>query len=339
MAVPSLRVVQQTTGLAPAVTLLWGAEWTLVLATDVTGEPMNSVAPFAHEALFYRDEDDFLAGTARFVADGVSNGEPVLVAVPEPSIALLRGQLGDQADQVHFINMTEAGRNPGRIIPGVLMAFSASAPQQRVRMVGEPMWPGRSELEYPACVQHEALINTAFEGRKGTLLCPYDAGALPGHVLADAKRTHPVVIDGTKRVASEWYTDPAGLADIYNVPLPPPPKSAEEHAFSVGTLAHMRKVVAAYAHGLLRREQVEDLVLAVNELATNSILHASGRGVLRMWREDGTVVCEVSDSGTGFPPSFTGLSGFGIVMVNLLCDLVRTHTSHNGTTVRVYLGR
>lgn len=299
---------------------------------------MNSVAPFAHEALFYRDEDEFLAGTARFVADGVRSGEPVLVAVPEPSIALLRAELGGQADQVHFIDMTEAGRNPGRIIPGVLMAFSASAPQLRVRMVGEPVWPGRSELEYPACVQHEALINTAFEGRSGTLLCPYDAGSLPDQVLADAWRTHPVVVEGTKRIASKWYTDPAGLIDTYNVPLPPPPSSAEEYAFSVGTLGHMRKLVTAHANWL-RREQVEDLVLAVNELATNSILHASGRGVLRMWREGGTAVCEVSDSGTGFPPSFTGLSGFGIVMVNLLCDLVRTHTSHSGTTVRVYLGR
>ncbi|PWK87903.1 histidine kinase-like protein [Lentzea atacamensis] len=298
---------------------------------------MNSVAPFAHEALFYRGEDEFLAGTARFVADGVSRGEPVLVAVPEARIVLLRERLGDQADQVHFIDMTEAGRNPGRIIPGVLMAFSASAPQSRVRMVGEPVWPGRSELEYPACVQHEALINTAFEGRRGTLLCTYDAASLPDHVLEDAMRTHPVIIDGSKRFASEWYTDPARLADIYNVPLPPPPSSAEQHNFSVGTLAHMRKVVTAYANWL-RREQVDDLVLAVNELATNSILHASGRGVLRMWREGDTAVCEVSDSGKGLPPSFTGLSGFGIVMVNLLCDLVRTHTSHSGTTVRVYLG-
>jgi hypothetical protein len=46
---------------------------------------MNSVAPFAHEALFYRDEDDFLDGTASFVADGVNKGEPVLVAVPDAS--------------------------------------------------------------------------------------------------------------------------------------------------------------------------------------------------------------------------------------------------------------
>ncbi len=299
---------------------------------------MNSIAPFAHEALFYRDEENFLVSTARFVADGVDRGEPVLVAVPEPKITQLRSRLGDRADRVHFIDMTEAGRNPGRIIPGVLMAFSAAMPQQRVRMVGEPIWPGRSDLEYPACVQHEALINTAFEGRQVVILCPYDAGALPEHVLEDARRTHPLVIDRSQRIASRWYTDPADLAHIYNVPLPPPPASAEEHVFSVSTLAHMRKLVMAHANWL-RREQVEDLVLAVNELATNSILHASGRGVLRLWREGDTAVCEVSDSGTGFPPSFTGLSGFGIVMVNLLCDLVRTHTSNSGTTVRVYLGR
>ncbi|SER63841.1 Histidine kinase-like ATPase domain-containing protein [Lentzea xinjiangensis] len=298
---------------------------------------MNSAAPFAHEALFYRDEDEFLTGTAEFVAEGVQNGEPVLVAVRERSIGLLRARLGAHADQVHFIDMTEAGRNPGRIIPGVLMAFSAST-EHRFRVVGEPVWPGRTELEYPACVQHEALINTAFEGRRGVVLCPYDAGTLPGHVLENARRTHPVVIEGGRRLPSERYTDPSGLAHIYNVPLPPPPATAEEHSFSVSTLAHMRRVVAAYAHWL-RREQVEDLVLAVNELATNSILHASGRGVLRLWREGNTVVAEVSDSGKGFPPSFTGLSGFGIVMVNLLCDLVRTHTSHTGTTVRVYLGR
>lgn len=298
---------------------------------------MNSTAPFMHEALFYRGEDDFLSGTARFVSDGVDRGEPVLVAVREARIGPLRERLGDQANQVHFIDMAEAGRNPGRIIPGVLMAFSAST-RQRFRMIGEPMWPGRTELEYPACVQHEALVNTAFEGRRGVILCPYDAGSLPGHVLEDARRTHPVVIDGEQRLPSDRYTDPAGLTELYNVPLPPPPDTAEEHLFSVGTLARTRKLVATYAHWL-RRDQVEDLVLAVNELATNSILHASGHGILRLWREGDTAVCEVSDSGEGFPPSFTGLSGFGIVMVNLLCDLVRTHTSHSGTTVRVYLGR
>ena len=38
-------------------------------------------------------------------------------------------------------------------------------PDKHVRVIGEPIWPGRSDLEYPACVQHEALINRAFAVR------------------------------------------------------------------------------------------------------------------------------------------------------------------------------
>lgn len=299
--------------------------------------------PFVHEALFYRDKDDFLAGTVPFVSAAVAAGEPVLVAVPEPNIALLRDQLGGHADEVHFLDMTKAGRNPGRIIPGVLMAFSAGAPASPMRIIGEPIWPGRGEFEYPACVQHEALINTVFAGRDGTILCPYDAAGLSKDVLEYAERTHPIVVDEGLRRPSPYYTEPSVVAEAFNVPLPPPPPDATLHGFSVGNLAHTRKVVERFAtESGLRRALVEDLVLAVNELATNSILHASGHGVLRMWRENGTVVCEVTDEGSpeGWVPStFHGLGGFGIMMVNLLCDLVRTHMSHTGTTIRVYLGR
>ncbi len=37
--------------------------------------------------------------------------------------------LGEQASQVRFIDMTQAGRNPGRIIPGVLRASSPTPSQ------------------------------------------------------------------------------------------------------------------------------------------------------------------------------------------------------------------
>ncbi|GLZ33663.1 anti-sigma regulatory factor [Lentzea sp. NBRC 105346] len=297
--------------------------------------------PFVHEALLYRDEDDFLAGTAPFVSAAVDAGEAVLVAVPESGIALLRDELGRRSDRVSFLDMHEAGRNPGRILPGVLLAFSASAPTAPVRIIGEPIWPGRTELEYPACVQHEAMINSAFAGRHGTILCPYDARGLEPFMLHDAERTHPIVVEDRVRRPSCRYTRPEQLAEEFNLPLPPAPGEAELHGFSVGNLWYTRKLVETFAgESGLRRPQVEDLVLAVNELATNSILHATGHGVLRMWRDDATVVCEVTDSSrTPISTTLTGLDAFGMVMVNLLCDLVRTHMSHTGTTVRVYLSR
>ncbi|HEX9499900.1 MAG TPA: MEDS domain-containing protein, partial [Mycobacterium sp.] len=48
-------------------------------------------------------------------------------------------------------------------------------------------------MEYPACVQHEALINMAFEGRGLTILCPYDTAHLGPRALVDARMTHPVL--------------------------------------------------------------------------------------------------------------------------------------------------
>ncbi|MBT2493503.1 MEDS domain-containing protein [Streptomyces sp. ISL-96] len=37
---------------------------------------------FVHPALFYRDDDAYLAGTIPFITDGLCAGEPVAVAVP-----------------------------------------------------------------------------------------------------------------------------------------------------------------------------------------------------------------------------------------------------------------
>lgn len=76
--------------------------------------------PFVHPALFYRGEQEYLEGTVPFIRSGLKDGEPVAVAVPGPNLAILKETLGADAGSVRFIDMTEAGRNPGRIIPNVL---------------------------------------------------------------------------------------------------------------------------------------------------------------------------------------------------------------------------
>ncbi|MCO1580514.1 MEDS domain-containing protein [Crossiella sp. SN42] len=58
-----------------------------------------------------------------------------------------------------------------------------------MRIIGEPIWADRSEAEYPACAQHEALINAASTGRDLTIRCPYDTSRLTTEVLEDARAT------------------------------------------------------------------------------------------------------------------------------------------------------
>jgi anti-sigma regulatory factor (Ser/Thr protein kinase) len=301
--------------------------------------------PFAHPALFYADAREYLEGTLPFVRGALAAGEPVAVAVPGENLALIRDALGADAAAVRLLDMREAGRNPGRIIPGVLRAFAdAHPPGTRVRIVGEPVWAGRTADEYPACVQHEALINAAFRGRDVAILCPYDTRRLDARAIADAYATHPTVVRaGTGREEHSGAYDPAGVVARYNRPLPPPP-DVPGLRFDQDTLSRARHHAVDEAGRLgLGEARCEDVALVVAELTTNSVVHGGGTGTLAVWGEDGYVVCEVRDAGHLTDP-LAGRrpvpreqrGGRWLLMVNLVADLVRMHTAPEGTAVRCW---
>jgi anti-sigma regulatory factor (Ser/Thr protein kinase) len=84
-------------------------------------------------------------------------------------------------------------------------------------------------------------------------------------------------------------------------------------------------------------------VLAVDELACNSVEHGGGRGTLRTWTDPAAVVFEVSDPGVIEDPLVgrgtvepLADGGRGIWMANQLCDLVQVRSSASGTTVRLH---
>lgn len=94
----------------------------------------------------------------------------------------------------------------------------------------------------------------------------------------------------------------------------------------------------------LRGQRLEDFVLAVNEIVTNAVRHAGGRGTLRMWLADGVVVCEVTDKGEGIPierldgqelPPSHAISGRGLWLARHLVDEVSVSTGADGTNVRL----
>jgi anti-sigma regulatory factor (Ser/Thr protein kinase) len=308
-----------------------------VLADAVRGS-------FVHEALLYQDADEFLAGILPFVAGGLDAGEPVLIAVPGPRIDVIADVLGPAAMPIRFMDMSLAGDNPGRIIPWVLYPFLAEYQGRRVRIVGEPVWAGRSHLEYPACAQHEAMINIAFHGSDASILCPYDTRELEPHMIEDTFRTHPVMVRGERREDSHGYA-PDDVVEEYNLPLDEVPAGAATLTFGGDGLPAVRDFVALHGgQAGLDRRRVAELQLATNELATNAVTHGGGKGTLSMWRSGLGVFCEVRDDGHAterlvgrVPPAVDSLSGRGLVLVNYLCDLVRPYCGPDGTVVRVLL--
>lgn len=298
---------------------------------------------FAHVALFYRDAEEYASAVGDFVGDGVSSGTPVTVAVPEPNLTQLRSHLDPAvATEVEWIDMAVAGRNPGRIIPMVLLAAAARHPHSRVHIVGEPIWPGRDEVEYPACAAHEALINDAFAGRNATILCPYDVQGLDRTALADARRTHPILTQDSHSSLSQEYDDDAAAS--FNQPLPPPPSDAATLRYSLpADLGALRDFLRRQALGTwLDEQRVEELVIAVNELATNTVQHTGDAGEISVWVDTGVLVAQLHDSGRiedplagRIPPTDPLTHGHGLLLVNAICDLVRVHTGEAGTTIRV----
>ncbi|NUP03310.1 MAG: sensor histidine kinase [Nonomuraea sp.] len=298
--------------------------------------------PFVHPALFYRGDRQYVDATTAFLREGLAAGEPVAVAVPAANLAKIEAGLGADAARVTMLDMGAAGRNPGRIIPAVLREIADRHPDDHVRIIGEPIWPGRSATEYPACAQHEALINHSFAGRHVTILCPYDLDGLSPEVLREAEGTHPVLRDAFHEWPSDRYA-PDLVVEGHNRPFGEPGECAtlrfdHTNLSSARNLAARQADVAGFAG-----DRLDDIRLVAAELGANSLDHGGGSGVIRLWVEGARLVCEVSDAGhitdplAGRRPVDPRHSGSrGLLIVNLLSDLVRVHTRAGSTAIRAY---
>lgn len=281
-----------------------------------------------------------------FVRDSLASDHPIQVMVTPDKIDLLRDSLGGDAKRVRFADMAEIGRNPSRIIPA-WQEFFDEAGGRYARGIGEPIWASRSPEELVESQRHEALINIAFRRAQGWILCPYDVDALGPDVIDEAHRSHPTMVDGSRTRASEHYLDIDAISRPFDAPLAEPPASWDGMNFARGgldavrTWAHRR--ASAFGFG---EDRVTEAVLAVSELAANSLRHGGGSGSLRSWAHDASLVFEVRDHGhIAWPlvgrvrPEATNENGFGLWIVNQLCDLVQVRTFQTGTTVRVYMAR
>jgi anti-sigma regulatory factor (Ser/Thr protein kinase) len=243
--------------------------------------------------------------------------------------------------------MEALGRNPACIIPAWREFVAEHGGSGRpIRGVGEPIWPGRSDDELGECHQHESLLNLAFaETSDFWLLCPYDTTALETDVLEEARCTHPLVSHGNGSVESRTYVPPESSAGPFAGELQPPAAPPEEMAFDRIALRDVRTFVSEQATGAgMGPDRTADLVLAVCEVATNSVLHGGGKGRLSAWREPGRIVCEVRDAGRfedplagRARPSNEIATGRGLWLVNHLCDLLQIRSSATGNVIRLHM--
>ena len=302
---------------------------------------------FRHEALLYAGKQGFVDGTLPFIRAGVRAGEPTLVMVDSAKIDLLRDRLDGDAGAVQFADMGEVGANPARIIPAWRAFLDRHRDSGRpLRGIGEPIWAARSPAALVECQRHESLLNVACaDSEPFRLLCPYDTESLGPDVIREAHRSHPHIVEDGAGGESPGYRGLDAFSAPFSEPLPEPPVRPHELAFDPISLSDLRRLVAvrAAAAGMAEAD-AEALLVSVTELATNSIRHGGGHGVLRVWREDDALVCEVRDAGRideplagRVRPAPEQQGGHGLWLVNQLCDLVQIRSLESGSVVRLHV--
>jgi anti-sigma regulatory factor (Ser/Thr protein kinase) len=293
----------------------------------------------SHLAFLYRDADEYLGHVLAFIADGLACSEPVFVALPGHLGSRVLAAAGAAGRRLAVADMNELGRNPARITLA-LDTFAGGHAGQRVRIVTEPLWPGRSDAETAEVMKHEALVRPTVGAINAEILCPYDASRLSPALIDGACRTHPEILEGGLRRPSRGYRAGAGAPP--EAALPAPPAAAEFMAYR-SRLYPVRELVGRHADRAgLPAERRADLILAVSELTANTLTHTAGGGTVHIWTSGHEVVCQVHDGGWITDPMAgrkrppPDAPGQGLWVVNHICDLVETRSGPAGTTTRLH---
>jgi anti-sigma regulatory factor (Ser/Thr protein kinase) len=127
-------------------------------------------------------------------------------------------------------------------------------------------------------------------------------------------------------------------------PLPAPGSDAVFYTYRTD-LSKVRALVLQHSLAAgLSDSRANDLVLAVSEVAANTLRHTDSTGRLVIWRRGDEVVCEVQDEGTITDPQAGRLrpgpdadGGHGLWLVYQVCDAVELRSDETGTTIRMHM--
>ena len=120
--------------------------------------------------------------------------------------------------------------------------------------------------------------------------------------------------------------------------------SAVNEEFTRDDLAKVRELVHTAATEARLHERADDLVLAVNEVVSNAIRYAGGRGHLTVEHVPDGLLVEVCDHGPGLPPAITSdppspdaTGGRGMWLIRKLCPDLEIISGPSGVTVRLFM--
>ena len=307
-------------------------------------DALGARAAGKHAMLLYRDPREHLAACAQYLKDGLAADAAIVIAATRQHLDGLSAELSLGGTDTLLCDLTSKGADPGRVL-SLIRTFARQHASRPVRCIQDVGWLARTKEYLVEAIRYEFLMSAALSGLPADILCGYDAGQ-DGDSLTMAERAHPVVLDSTGSRANPTFADHTMADELGNQTLSSPPRDARALTFR-GDQVEVRRFAAAEAQGSgLPADRITDLLIAVSELAANTLVHTSSTGTLTIWTTDQEFVCQVSDSGqivdplagTLCPDPSETCNRRGLWLVHQISDLVQVRTGSSGTTVRVHMG-
>jgi anti-sigma regulatory factor (Ser/Thr protein kinase) len=309
------------------------------------GSVARDGATLVHRACFYDSAAELTRAVEPIVRAGLRGGDVVFAAAKPATLEALRDLLGDEAGHVELHDGGEWCARPWERL-GAIREMLASLPDgTTLYVLGEPPWGG-SDAAVREWARFESIVNLALAGAPVVSVCLYDERELPDEILRHGRRTHPERLAYGTVSRCEDFVPPAELVPALALPVEGIPFDGIRELTLNGNQHAFRAALTRAATELgVPRERLEQVVVAVNEVATNALLHGRPPLRARCWAAGGDFVCEIVDSGPGLTDPLAGWllpatpseGGWGLSIARQLCDAVEIAPEGEGTRVTLHV--
>ncbi|HZG91250.1 MAG TPA: ATP-binding protein [Pseudonocardia sp.] len=299
-----------------------------------------------HVAAFFRSPADLRGQLLPMVVSALRSGSAVATAVTPATEGAIHDELGSPPGLVVLSQPDGRDAGSGQTLAGrrarELRSLTA-ATGRPVTMISEHA-PRLDGADGTFWTELDAAFNIALAELPVTLTCFFPELPLHREVLDGARRNHPLLLVGGEHRHNPHHLGPRAVLAEQPAPAPAllgPPEV--RLSFGAWQLHEVRNAVEeALLAAAVPHERAEDVVLAVNEVATNAVEHGDAKAELSIWIGADGVTCEVTDAGSLRDP-LPGLQaphssnprGRGVWIARQLCDWLHVWTDGTGTHVRM----
>ena len=290
-----------------------------------------------HEALVYSSDEELLDRVVPFLRVGIAADQPVIAVLTPEKFGLLCDALGDDAGGLSFVDASTHYRRPSHALAEYRRRLDEelSRPEaDLVRVIAE-IPSGPITLEHDDWTRYEAVVNRALAGYPLWVICGYDTRVVPEQVVADVVNAHPLV------AAGEHPDRNAGYIETDELVAPPLRRETQRPAGAGGPLARLaiagepeltdlRRLVAGAARaGGLSPVLVDDVTVAVGELARDGLRRGEGGTSVQVVRNQARWHCEVTCPAPGTD------GDLGLMIARLVSERVEVAAGVGEQTVRM----